>query len=328
MSGTRLSVVTVNWNGGAEVVANLARTAAAARRRGDVEIIVVDNASSDASPEAIEALAAAGDLRLVRLDHNSGFGPASNRGATEARSPLVLFLNPDARPEDGDDPFEAILAAADSDPAHSVFCPLLTDAVAAGRREAQESFQFRRLPTPGSLAREFLLIDRLFPRSSAKRRARYADVDRARPFEVEQPAAAALAVRRELFLRLGGFDERFVPAWWEDVDLAMRLARAGERIVTVPGSRFVHRGGSSIDSERGLAERDYRRIYGRNLLRFASKWWGPATVVFVRVLLAVGGVLRLLLAVVGARGDRPRRVTVDAARGTISSAFSSIGGGR
>ena len=58
-------------------------------------------------------------------------------------------------------------------------------------------------------------------------RARYADRDRGRAFPVEQAAAAALAVRSDVFARIGGFDERFVPAWHEDVDLCERLGREG-----------------------------------------------------------------------------------------------------
>lgn len=327
MTAPRLSVVVVNWNGGDEVLGNVDALLALARRRGDVEVVVVDNGSTDGSAGR---LASRDGLRLLPMGENAGFGPACNRGAGESSAPLVLFLNPDAAPRPGDDPFAPLLAAADGDAARDGFAPILEDADDSGRREPQGSFQFRRLPTLASLAREMLLVDRLLPSSPARRRERYLDVDRAAPFEVEQPAAAALAIRRETFLALGGFDPRFVPAWWEDVDLAVRLAAAGKRVVTVPPSRFVHRGGSAIgDGEAGrLSEREYRRIYGRNLVRFAAKHWGGAGSLAVRGLLFAGGAMRLLLALAGARGDRPRRVTRDAALGTIASAFARTGGGR
>jgi len=326
VTAPRLTIVTVNWNGGDEAVQNAGAVAALALRRGDVELVLIDNASTDGSVEKLASMAAGTSVRLVRQSVNLGFGPASNAGAALARAPLLLFLNPDARPREGDDPLEPLLTAAAREGRHAGFCPLLEDAEAPGRREAQESFQFRRLVTPASLAREMLLFDRILWGGGFRREGRYLDQDRSVPFDVEQPAAAALAIRREVFLRLGGFDERFTPAWWEDVDLAARFAGAGERFVTVPGSRFVHRGGSSIAAEGRLVEREYRRIYGRNLLRYAEKWWGEGSLPWVRALLASGGAIRLALAASGFRGDRARKVTLEAARGTFESAFLSIDG--
>lgn len=325
----RLSIVTVNWNGGGEAVRNLTTLLALASRRDDLEIVVVDNGSIDGSLDELAKLEGTGSLRILRSGANLGFGPACNRGVAEARAPLVLLLNPDAVPFPDDDPFAPLLAAADASPAVAAFAPMLGDAEAPGRREAQGSFQLRRLPSLGSIAREMLLLDRLFPRSAARQRERYLDVDRTKPFDVEQPAAAALLLRRGTFLRLGGFDPRFVPAWWEDVDLCWRLRAAGESIRTVPESRFLHRGGSSIGEEEGrLGEREYRRIYGRNLLRFGNKHWGFFATVALRVLLLAAGSLRLLLALAGARGDRPRATTIDAALGTIRSAAARIGENR
>ena len=318
MSGPALSVVFVDWNGGEEIVRNVGAVAALARRRGDVEVIVVDNASTDGSPDALRKL---DGVRVIGNAVNEGFGPGCNRGAAAASAPLVLFLNPDATPKEGDDPFAPLLAAASAAPEVAGFAPRLEDPPAAGHREPQERFQFRRLPTPGSLARELLLVDRLLPRSAALRHSRYLDVDRSAPFDVEQPAAAALLLRMSVFDRLGGFDPRFVPAWWEDVDLAARLAAAGQLLRTVPEARFVHRGGSAVSDEPGrLSEAEYRRIFGRNLLRYAEKHWGASSVPLVRLLLFGAGLLRLLILPLP---GPPRRRRASSALGTLGSAFLS-----
>lgn len=98
----------------------------------------------------------------------------------------------------------------------------------------------------------------------------------------------------------------------------------------MPTARFLHRGGSSIacagdDGGHGrLAEREYRRIYGRNLLRFGAKWWGRGAVLMLRGILFLAGAMRLGLALAGMKGDRPRSVTIDAAKGTMESAFASV----
>ena len=167
-------------------------------------------------------------------------------------------------------------------------------------REDQATFQLRRLPTLGSDARELLLIDHVSPNHAARRRFRYADENRDAAFAVEQAAAAALAVRREAFVACGGFDERYVPAWYEDVDLCARLASAGT-ILYLPEARFRHRGGESA-SRLGYAR--FLPVFYRNALRYRRDRYGLAARLTYRVLLAKGMVLRLLL--LPFRADVPR----------------------
>ena len=107
---------------------------------------------------------------------------------------------------------------------------------------------------------------------------------------MEQPAAAALAVRRDLFLEHGGFDERFVPAWFEDVDLCLRLSRRGP-IVFWPEARFAHVGGVA---SRKLGYDRFLPIYYRNACRFWRLHHGLGATLAFRALLVMGMLLRLL----------------------------------
>ena len=170
-------------------------------------------------------------------------------------------------------------------------------------REDQATFQLRRLPTLASDARELLLFDHLRPNNAGRRASRYADSDRGRSFPVEQAAAAALAVRADVFARVGGFDERFVPAWHEDVDLCARLGREG-RILYLPDARFRHRGGISASR---LGYDRFLPIFYRNALRYRGAHYGPAARVVYRLLLAKGMVLRLLILPFRRSVPRPRR---------------------
>jgi GT2 family glycosyltransferase len=151
-----------------------------------------------------------------------------------------------------------------------------------------------------------LLMDRAFPRSRWLARDRYLDRDQGEPFEVEQPAAAALAVRREAFLGVGGFDERFVPAWFEDVDLCARLRRVGP-ILYWPASRFVHRGGAAAAA---LGYDQFLPIYYRNAIRFWRKHHGVWAALAYRALVCMGMVLRVLAVPLGARVPASRRQAV------------------
>jgi GT2 family glycosyltransferase len=92
---------------------------------------------------------------------------------------------------------------------------------------------------------------------------------------VEQPAAAAWLVRRSVWNELGGLDESFAPAWWEDVDFCARLRETGRKRGTTsagfwvaPRARITHRGGSSLAQ---LTDSEFLVAYHRNLLRYAGR---------------------------------------------------------
>jgi len=287
LSRPSISVVIVCWNCGEELLrcaSSLAPLAAAAEPA--LEVVVVDNASTTFPGDELRRLLPA--VRIMLNEHNRGFGPAANQGAAAAAGDILLLLNPDT--EAVGNPFPAIVRAFASSPSPAAVAPALVGLEGDGAR-AQDEFQLRRFPTLARAARELLLVDRAWPRNPWLRRERYLDEDRTRPFEVEQPAAAALAVRRDVFLSLGGFDERFVPAWFEDVDLCRRLWRHGP-VLFWPEARFAHVGGVAA---RRLGHDHFLPMYYRNACRYWRLHHGPGSAVTFRALLAAGMLLRLLL---------------------------------
>ncbi len=176
----------------------------------------------------------------------------------------------------------------------------------------------RRTQRLASDARELLLVDSLAPNNRGRRRWRYADCDRNSPFEVEQAAAAALAIRKREFRRLHGFDARFVPAWFEDVDLCARLSHAG-KLLYWPSAQFRHRGGVSSAS---LGYPRFLPIYYGNALRYRRLHYGWPARVLYRALLFAGMLLRLLLLPFRPTVPRPRR---EAARAYLATLALSLG---
>lgn len=313
-----ISILVVSWNSGADVEACVGSLAAArARSAVPVELVVVDNHSDVPPGDEIRRLWP--DVRLAVLSENIGFGPAVNHAAAHARGEILLLVNPDARA--AEDPFGAIAAAFDAHPEWVAVAPRLVDA-AEGAREAsqedQESFQLRRLPTLRQAARELLLIDRAFPRNRGRVRDRYLDRDRNTAFEVEQPAAAVLAIRADAFRDAGGFDPRFVPAWWEDVDLSARLRRLG-KIVYFPGAVFAHAGGAAM---RRLGYDRFLPVYYRNAIAYWRKHHSPAAVLVFRALVVAGMALRALLLPLRLRPPRPRGESFRAYRRAFRMALS------
>lgn len=285
----RVRAVVVTWNSAGLVGGAVASVPAPAR------VVVVDNASGDGSADEAERAGAA----VLRLAENIGFGPACNLGAGDLEgvppAEALLFLNPDAALVDGEGALETLLAELDADPRVAAVAPALEG-------EGQEPFQLRRLPTLGSLAREALLVNRLFPRNRGFRHERYLDRGRDAPFDVEQPAAAALLVRASVFAGVGGFDPAFAPAWFEDVDLCAKILESGYRIRFVPAARASHVGGTTM---RALPYDDYLPLYTRNLLRYLRRHAGLPTRAAARAVLATGALLRLAI-LPFATGDHAR----------------------
>lgn len=231
-----------------------------------VETVVVDNGSTDGSPEAIRE--AFPGVRLIEAGENLGFGRANNRGEATLSTPLVLYLNSDAYLEPGS---LDTLAAAFDDPA----------VVAAGGhlRNPDGSFQpcaARRL-TLWAVFCEQLYLERIF-------RSYWLLEMAGEPVAVDQCMGAALMVRRGL----ERFDERFF-LYCEDTDLCLRLSRHG-RIVHVPSARVIHELGSSSSRDRWRSVVRYNR--GKEL--YFRLHHGPFPAFLCLLLNRKGAALRLL----------------------------------
>lgn len=305
-----ITAIFVSWRDADELEAAVASLAAASRTRArsDVRtsIVVVGNGDGSASvrPDRIDELWPG--ATVIGYGENRGLAPAANQAASVAAGDVLLFLNPDTRAEG--DPFSSLASGFESRPDAVALAPRLVDeadesresieSAGAGERrrmlappgaEDQFTFQVRKLPQLSSDVRELLLWEHLRPNGPARRNARYADADRTMPFPVEQAAAAALAVRADSFARIGGFDEAFVPAWFEDVDLCARLAAEGA-ILYWPAARFRHAGG--VSSGRLGYDRFLPILY-RNALRYRRKHYSTPARWIYRLLVAAGMVLRL-----------------------------------
>lgn len=309
-----LSILLVTWEPGEELLACIGSLAVARRGCGlGLELVVVDNGSRWFP--AVEVRKAWPDAVVIANADNRGFGPAVNQAAQAASGQVLLLLNPDTR-ADGD-PFTPLVGAFDASDVVAA-APRLVEAGAVDDVE-QEVFQLRHLPTLGAALRELWLVDRIWPDNRWLREDRYLDRDRRLSFEVEQPAAAALAVRKTAFAAIGGMDESFRPAWYEDVDLCARLGRFG-RLVYWPASTFRHVGG--VSARRLGYDRFLPIIYG-NARRYWRKHHGLPGALAYRFLLATGMLLRLLTVPLRRRVPRPR---AEAARAYLRTLRVALGG--
>jgi GT2 family glycosyltransferase len=279
-----LDVVVVSFNTKDVTLRCLQALAAAAPAAGTpVRCIVVDNASSDGTPEAIEARFSGVDL--VHSATNLGYARAVNRGAAEGQGQWILILNTDvfARP----DALGRLVEFARANPHHAAVTGLLVD---VGTDDPQRGFVVRSFPTlPQQLALLFGL-EQHWPTNPVSRRARMLDFDYGRTQDLEgQPAGACLLVPRRHFEAVGGFDEGFF-FWFEDVDLLLRLRQRGP-LAFVHDAVFEHVGGASW--------RKWQRsqvILSRypSLLRFFAKHRPRSEQVVLRLAVGTLGALRTI----------------------------------
>ncbi|MPY89684.1 MAG: glycosyltransferase [Luteitalea sp.] len=254
------------------------------------EVIVVDNASTDGSAD--EAARVSPNVTVVRQARNLGFAGAVNAAAARAHGRFLMLLNPDVRAHP-----DSIDRLAELLDAH-------VDYAAIGGRlinedgKAQVGFTVRRFPTLAAWAVDLLLVDKLWPGNAISRRYLALDLDLSKAQDVDQPAAACLMVRHEAFAAVGGLDERFFPAWYEDVDFCRRLRDAGWRVGYTPDASFAHEGGVAM---RALGLGAFSRAWYRNLLRYAKKHHGPVTSLTLRALIIVGMILRATISLVTGR---------------------------
>lgn len=249
------------------------------------EVVVVDNGSTDGSAAQARSVAVPRGKRVDvwEAGRNLGFAGGINAGVRRLATPYVLVLNPDVTL-----PAEAPIRRALEE---SLGTPGVGAAAGVLREPGlgpQAGFTVRMLPRTRDLVLEALGVNAMWPSNPANVRYRCLDLDLHQAQEVEQPAGAFLAFRREAWERAGGWDEQFHPVWFEDVDFCRRLLDAGWRIRLAPEARALHAGGHSVGKLPSPARASY--WYG-SLLRYSAKHFGPwrTRVVAAAVLLGTTG---------------------------------------
>jgi len=231
----------------------------------EVPVVVVDAGSTDGGPDAVRTAAQGRDVRVVELV-NTGFARAANAGvrALPSRVGCAVVLNADVRLR-ADVPrrLAAVLAA---DPTLGVVGPRVVYPSGAAQASA------RRIPDVGT-AVVHALLGWWWPGNPATRAYRADPVDPARrplgsadPVRVDWVSGCAVALRRDAFEAVGGFDPGY-PLFVEDVDLCDRLAAAGWGVALAPDIVVVHRVGGATSADPFRA----RRAHARGLERFVAQ---------------------------------------------------------
>jgi N-acetylglucosaminyl-diphospho-decaprenol L-rhamnosyltransferase len=226
-------------------------------------------------------------VRVIASRANRGFAAAVNQAVAECNTDFVLLLNPD------------VTLLTDIAPLVAMCDGAGTGQLVGEDGRPQEGFGIRGFPTPATLAFEVLGINRLFPWNAVNRRYRESPRNLDAPGEVDQPAGAFLLFRKQVWQRVGGFDEAFYPVWFEDVDFCKRVREAGYRIVYNPAVKARHRGGHSVRALPGECRELYWYV---SLLRYASKYFRRLGFRLVSAAVVCGVIPRAIFSLVAGGG--------------------------
>lgn len=262
-----------------------------------VEVVVVDNASDDAT-RALLAEVRAGEpcLRILLNDDNRGFAAACNQAAALASGDALLFLNPDAFV--GTDTLRRMRALLSTRPDLGMLGCAVVDERGRphGPQQRREPTWRRSLMSLTGLSR----LERRWPALAGVevRDIAHGDVDLV---WVEAVNGAVMLVPRYVFERIGGFDEGF-RLHAEDLDLCRRIRDAGLQVAMAPSVAVAHIGG--VSSRRRRFQVEWWKT--RSLWRYFRKHDPAAGKPWITALVALGLALRYAMKLPGLALSRLR----------------------
>jgi N-acetylglucosaminyl-diphospho-decaprenol L-rhamnosyltransferase len=240
-------------------------------------VIVVDNASPDASLEAVRDLS----LTAIQLAQNGGFAHGVNAGWRAGSSPYILLLNPDARIDGAS--IEALVLALEQDPELGAAAPRIVD------EDGSLDYSQRRFPRLRSTYARAFFLHRLFPSAPWTDELVRDEEAYARRGSPDWVSGACILLRRKALDELDGLDEGFF-MYGEDIDLCRRLRAAGYELLYEPAALVHHEGGASAPRAQLLP------VLAASRIRYAAKHRSRAGALLERIGVALEAVTHVAVA--------------------------------
>ncbi len=253
---TSLDIIIVNWNSGDQLKVCIS-SIGGAKQDGFIlrDVIIVDNASTDASLNGIDCLGV--PVTVIRNSENRGFAAACNQGAAMAESDYLLLLNPDAYLfEDSLVLPIAFMERTENTKRGICGVQLIDDS-------GEECLSYARFPDLWSFvvqATGLNMVHAMTENGKVKNKS-----DDSGVLVVDQVIGAFFVVRKVVFDQLKGFDERFF-VYFEEVDFSLRALNNGWTSVCLTGVRCGHVGG--LSSRQVKASRLFYSLRSRILYSF------------------------------------------------------------
>lgn len=247
-----ISIVIPNYNSADLLQKNLPRLLEFLKKSGlEHEVIVVDDCSTDESIEILKQVQ--DDIKIIKNEKNLGFASTVDRGIRAAKGEIVFTLKTDSLPENSDY-FKKMLEHFKNKNIFSITAALKT--IESGKTEIRGAGEIY-------FKKGFFLHKRSQPNLTNLSNL-------TNSLWTDWPDGSASAFRKDLYLKLGGFDKIYDPFYWEDVDLGFRARKLGYLCVFEPKAILIH------EHEEGAINRHYskeqiKEISSRNQFLFVWK---------------------------------------------------------
>ena len=225
---------------------------------GEYEVVIVDNASTDGSPEMIGRRFPS--VRLHANRENIGYSRGVNQGIESSSGRLFLVLNPDIVVREGS--IDRLVSFLERTPDAGIAASKLI------YPDGRLQHSCRRFYNLTVLLLRRTLLGKIFPNARPLREHLMLDYDHETARKVDWVIGACLLVRREAIEKVGSMDERFF-LYFEDIDWCYRMQHHGWAVYYVPESVMVHR------YERSSAKSIFKKpiiIHILSMLRYVEKW--------------------------------------------------------
>lgn len=229
-----LSIIIVNYNV-KEFLQNLLHSIEKASANISKEIIVIDNASDDGSVNILKEKFPS--VKLIENKINVGFGKANNQGLQIAKGEYILFINPDCIVSE--DTFDKMISFFKSQPDCGLAGCKILNSDGTLQLACRRSF-----PGPWTSFTKVTGLSTLFPKSKIFARYNLTYQDENKTYEVDAVSGSFMMIRREVYEKVGGFDEQFF-MYGEDLDLCYRVQKNGFKVYYVHDTQIIHYKGES-----------------------------------------------------------------------------------
>lgn len=289
-----ISVILVSWNV-RDHVRNCLQSILDQTKDIDYEVIVVDNDSHDGTVEMIREEFPW--VKVIASDTNLGFGKANNRGAEIATGDIVFVLNDDTILTENS--LKIVYDKVMQEQEIGVLGYHLTNP------DGSHQDSVRRYPQLLDQVLILLKLHNFFPRIAPIRRYFAQDFDYTKEQDVDQVMGACMVMRKEVFDKAGGFDERFF-VWFEEVDLQKRiLEEQGLRIVYSPITEMIHVKGASFSQLMSL---NSQKLFNRSMRQYFAKHNGLLRTAVLMAVQPLSLLLAWVVQALKARGANIRKL--------------------
>ncbi|HUV42514.1 MAG TPA: glycosyltransferase family 2 protein [Patescibacteria group bacterium] len=269
----KVSIIILSWN--TKKLLRDCLKSVLAQKPLSLEVIVIDNASSDGSPEMVEKEFK--QVKLIRNKENLGFAKANNQGIKIAKGDLIMLLNSDTIVQKGT--IKELIDSFQKQDRFKAVSPLLI----LPNKKPQIDY-YMKFPNLWQVFLYHNPVLRPLVLKIAFLRNRICFFPRKEPFEVDQLPGAALIASKKTWDKVGLLDEDF-HFLFEDVDWCYRARKLDCQLLVIPEAKIIHLGGASWKKRLEIESFDFYKQYFSSMLLFVEKNYGSPKKLIFRIAL-------------------------------------------